>query len=418
MTVMAKIALLFVVFIDIIGQGLVFPIINTLIMEPSSGFLAADTPISVRHFNYGLVIGIFFLSWFFGAPYIAKLSDVIGRKPAILICLLGALAGYAITILSLYMDSLFLLILGRAITGFTAGNQPIAQAAMIDASVDEVDRGRNMGYIITGVSFGLVGGPIIGGFLSDPVLIGSIASLKLPFYAAFVLVIVAMILVIVWFEDSRQDRAPFSFRPLEIFDILLRVRNYPLVLRICSVFLFFHVANVTFYIFIENYMTSRFGYETLGNSMVMLVIGFALAGSSTFLVTPALARFSKQRVVAVNLSVWVVSAIAIILSPVGWFCFIPIFCFYFIFGITYPALLAMFSGSVGDEEQGWVMGITVAIFTLVGGVMSLLGGELMSINIHLPFYIVIVAAVVALTMMSITWRTPDIHKLTDLPKSG
>ncbi len=417
MTVLAKIALLFVVFIDILGQGLVFPIINSLIMDPTSGFLPTDTATSVRHLNYGLVIGIFFLCWFFGAPYIAKLSDVIGRKPAILICLFGALAGYAITIVSLYIDSLFLLILGRAITGLTAGNQPIAQAAMIDGSVDDTDRGRNMGYIITGVSFGLVGGPLIGGFLSDPVLIGSLASLKLPFYAAFVLVMIAIFLVVFAFEDSRQERAPFEFKPLEVFEILWRVTRYPLVMRILSVFLFFHIANVTFYVFIENYMTSRFGYQTFGNSMVMLVIGFALAGSSTFLVTPALARFSKQRIVAVNLVVWALSAAAIIVIPVGWLCFIPIFCFYFIFGITYPTLLSMFSGAVSDEEQGWVMGITVAVFTLAGGVMSLLGGELMTISIHLPFFIVIVAAAVAIIVMSVTWRSPAIHKLTDLKAS-
>ena len=48
-----------------------------------------------------------------------------------MICLAGALVEYVITIVALSMDSLWLLIMGRAITGFTAGNQPIAQAAMI-----------------------------------------------------------------------------------------------------------------------------------------------------------------------------------------------------------------------------------------------------------------------------------------------
>ncbi|MEM7461129.1 MAG: MFS transporter [Pseudomonadota bacterium] len=416
MSTLAKIALLFVVFIDIIGQGLVFPIINTLIMEPTSGFLPSNASDATRHLNYGLVIGIFFLSWFIGAPYISKLSDVIGRKPAILICLFGALAGYAITIVSLYTESLILLILGRAITGFTAGNQPIAQAAMIDGSTDETDRARNMGYIITGVSFGLVGGPIIGGFLSDPTIVGSIASLKLPFFAAFALVVIAILLVVFAFTDSRQQRDPFVFRPFEVFEILWRVSKFPLVIRICMVFVFFHIANVTFYIFIENYMTSRFGFETFGNSMVMLVIGFALAFSSTFLVTPTLARFSKQTVILANFVVWGLCGAAIILIPYAWMCFIPIFCFYFIFGVSYPTFLSMFSASVSDEEQGWVMGITIAMFTMVGGIMSLLGGELMSIDIYLPFYIVVAATVIGVLVMSIVWNKPEIHELTDLPK--
>jgi len=161
MTALAKFALLAVVFVDLMGQGLVFPIINTLMMDPQQSFLPASTTLATRHFNYGLVIGIFFLSWFLGAAYISKLSDSIGRKNAIMICLAGAIVGYVITILSLYMDSLWLLILGRAITGFTAGNQPIAQAAMVDASKDEAEKARNMGFIVAGISAGLVGGPIM-----------------------------------------------------------------------------------------------------------------------------------------------------------------------------------------------------------------------------------------------------------------
>ena len=72
MTPLAKITMTFVVFIDIIGQGLVFPIINALIMESSSTFLPTDTAQSARHFYYGLVIGSFFLAWFLGPlPFLA-----------------------------------------------------------------------------------------------------------------------------------------------------------------------------------------------------------------------------------------------------------------------------------------------------------------------------------------------------------
>jgi hypothetical protein len=53
MSTMAKITLMFVVFVDLIGQGLVFPIVDTLIMEPASGFLPKDTSTAIRHFDYG-----------------------------------------------------------------------------------------------------------------------------------------------------------------------------------------------------------------------------------------------------------------------------------------------------------------------------------------------------------------------------
>lgn len=418
MTPLIRITLMFVVFVDLIGQGLVFPIINSLIMSPKSDFLPEATGLGMRHFNFGMVVGIFFLSWFFGVVYVSKLSDSIGRKNALLICLTGALAGYAFTIAAIMFNSLWLLVLGRAITGFTAGNQPIAQAAMIDGSTDDADRDRNMGYIVTGVSFGLVGGPIIGGLLSDPDIIGSVASFTLPFYAAFVLVLIAMALVLFFFHDIRVERVPYVFRPREIFESLWRVSEYPVVLVLLPVYSLFMIVNVTFYIFVDNYLTSAFGYGVVGGSVAMLVIGVALATSSTFLVNPVQKRFGKRTIVGASLGTMMVCAIAFALIPVAVLTFIPIFLFYFLFGISYPTLLGLFSGSVGDADQGWIMGVTTSIFCLAGGLMSLAGGGLMSISIHAPFYISAGAAITGLIVMGLTWGTPSIRKLTARPQQA
>ncbi|MEP2031314.1 MAG: MFS transporter [Paracoccaceae bacterium] len=418
MTALVRITLMFVVFVDLIGQGLVFPIINSLIMSPTSGFLPESTSSGMRHFNFGLVVGIFFLSWFFGVVYVSKLSDSIGRKNALLICLAGALAGYAITIASVMLNSIWLLVLGRAITGFTAGNQPIAQAAMIDGSTDDADRDRNMGYIVTGVSFGLVGGPIIGGVLAAPDIIGSWASFTLPFYAALVLVLIAMALVLFCFKDIRTERVPYVFRPAEIFESLWRVKEFPVALLLLPVYSLFMIANVTFYIFVDNYLTSAFGYGVIGGSVVMLVIGIALATSSTFLVNPAQERFGKRMVVVASLITMVVCSIAFALSPVAILTFIPIFLFYFIFGVSYPTLLGLFSGSVGEADQGWIMGVTTAIFCLAGGIMSLAGGGLMSFSIRLPFYISAIAAALGLIVLALTWGSPLIQKLTAKSQTG
>lgn len=418
MTTMAKITLMFVVFVDLIGQGLVFPIINTLIMDPSSGFLPDSTSIGIRHFDYGLVVGTFFLAWFLGVVYVAKVSDSIGRKNALLICLGGALAGYAITLVSLYVNSLWLLILGRAVTGFTAGNQPIAQAAMVDGSTDDADRDRNMGFIVTGISFGLVGGPIIGGLLSDPEVLGGLASLKLPFYGAFVLVLIAIGLVIVYFNDIRSEYTPFVFRPRDLTDSLWRVTEHPIVLAILPVYALFMISNVTFYVFIDNYLTSAFGYGVIGGSVAMLVIGVALATSSTFLVKPVQQRFGKREIIGTSLLVMVISVLVFALLPVAYLTYIPVFFFYFLFGVSYPTLLGMFSGSVSDADQGWVMGVTTAVFCLAGGVMSLAGGGLMSLDIRLPFYIAAAAAALGLLVMALTWGSPAIRRLTARPEAS
>jgi len=412
MSTLAKFTLMFVVFVDLIGQGLVFPIINSLIMEPSSSFLPESTAMGIRHFDYGLVIGIFFLAWFLGVVYVAKVSDSIGRKNALLICLGGALAGYAITLVSLYVNSLWLLTLGRAVTGFTAGNQPIAQAAMIDGSTDAADRDRNMGFVVTGISVGLVGGPIIGGMLSDPELLGGVASLKLPFYGAFTLVLIAIAMVIVFFHDIRLERTPFVFRPRDITDSLWRVTEHPIVLRILPVYSFFMISNVTFYVFIDNYLTSAFGYGEIGGSVAMLVIGVALASSSTFLVKPVQKRVGKQRIIGASLLVMVACVMAFALIPVAVAAYVPVFFFYALFGVSYPTLLGLFSSSVSEADQGWVMGVTTAVFCLAGGIMSLIGGELMNFGIRSPFYIAALSATLGLLFMGVTWRAAAVRQLT------
>jgi predicted MFS family arabinose efflux permease len=310
---------------------------------------------------------------------------------------------------------LWLLILGRVVTGFTAGNQPVAQAAMVDASVDDAERDRNMGYLMIGVSAGLVAGPIIGGVLTDKELLGGAASLDMPFYGALVLVVVAIGMVLAFFKDIRTEREPFAFRPAEIFESLWRVTKRPLVLKLMPAFACFMVANVTFYIFVDNYLTSAFGYGTIGGSVAFLVIGIAVAFSGRFLVGPAQQRFDKQRIVGASLIVMVISAIAYIASPIAALCYVPVFVFYLLFGVSYPTLLGLFSSSVGKEDQGWVMGVTVAVFTLAGGIMSLIGGGLMDIDIRMPFYVVIAAALLGLVFMGLGWNKPDIRRLTRRP---
>lgn len=411
MSFMAKVALLFVVFVDLISQGLVFPILNELIMDPTTNFLAVETSEAIRHINYGLVIGLFFLAWFVGVIYLSKVSDSIGRKNALQICLGGALLGYIITIVSLYIGSFWLLVLGRMITGFSAGNQAVAQAAMVDASENDTDRDRNMGYIILGVSFGLVGGPIIGAVLSGQQFIGSYASLTLPFYATVLLVLIAIALVAVFYKDVRREREPFTFRASDLYSGMVRVKDHPLVMQLLPVFICFMIANQTFFVFVVNYLTSAFGYGEVGGSVAMLVVGVALAVSSGLLVKPAQKIFGRRRLVISMLTVMAISVFTFALLPTAILSMIPLFLYFFCFGVTYPTLLGFFSGSVSDADQGWVMGITTSILCLTAGVMALIGGGLMSIDIQLPFFVAAASALLGLLLILTTWNRPEIKKV-------
>ncbi|MGX1308219.1 DHA1 family tetracycline resistance protein-like MFS transporter [Amorphus suaedae] len=413
--VRAKLALVFVVFVDLLGQGLVFPIINALVMDPGQSLLPAGTSEGARQFSYGLVIGVFFLAWFLGAAYVAQLSDAIGRKKAMTICLFGALLGYALTLLALATGSLTLLVVGRAISGFTSGSQPIAQAAMADISTDDTERARNMGYVIAGVSAGLVAGPLIGGVLSDPAIIGPLASLSLPFYAAFACVAVAIAFVQVGYRDARTERKRWRFDPLEIVRMLTKLSRRPLVLRISLVYFVFLAMGNTVYVFVDTYLASRFAYGTFATSLAMLVLGAALAVSSTFCVAPLQVRFGKRVILAATTTVMIAGALLFALTPWPAVAFACVFVIFFCFGIAYPTLIGLYSASVPADEQGWVMGVSTALFTLGAGLVSLAGGELMELSIRAPFYAAAAMGLAVLLLIATAWRGPEVAHVLARP---
>ncbi|WP_445365999.1 MFS transporter [Microbulbifer sp. ANSA001] len=404
MSSMCRLALLAVVFVDLMGQGLLFPIINELVMSTKFQFLPTDTPQATRHLYYGVVICSFFLAWFVGSVYIAKLSDSIGRKNAMVLCLIGALVGYAITILSLVNSSLWLLILGRVVSGFTAGNQPIAQAAMIDASKTELEASRNLGLLVAGMSAGAVAGPIMAGLLADRELLGNIASIQLPFYFALVLVAVTLCLILLFFHDSRKAPMQLKLRFLDLFTQFIHLKDRPGVIRLCPAYLCFMLVHLSFYIFIANYLSSRFQAGLLMTSMAMLTMGIAVAISSLFMVKPVLSRWSKPLVIKLSALVMGGSALVFAFSNQIWLCYLSIFFAYLCFGLAYPALLKTFANSVDETEQGWVMGIATAGFTLVASLISLVGGGAMELNIRLPFFITAAAAILVLLLIQLGWQ--------------
>ena len=136
--------LFMVLFIDSMGMGILFPILAVAFMNPSAHFLAVTTSHAMRTLDYGIVISVFMLCWFFGASILGDYSDIKGRKHSLVICLCGAALGYLLSAFALSWHSITLLIIGRIIAGLTAGSQSIAQAAIVDGST-ESQLNKNMG---------------------------------------------------------------------------------------------------------------------------------------------------------------------------------------------------------------------------------------------------------------------------------
>ena len=140
-----------VVLIDLIGLGIIIPILPFL--APTLG---------ASNLDIALIISIYSLCGGLASPYWGKLSDRIGRKPVILICLAGASASYVLLALA---ETLAALYLSRAIAGVMAGNFGVASAMIADLSKPE-NRAKAMGMIGAAFGLGLVIGPFLGGILA------------------------------------------------------------------------------------------------------------------------------------------------------------------------------------------------------------------------------------------------------------
>ena len=406
-------ALMFTCFVDVMGQGLAFPIFAALLMKPNGGFFEEVSSPSQGALLYGIAIGTFFLTWFFGSLYISRLSDSIGRRSGILICLFGAIAGYAIATASIISHNYTLLVLSRAITGFTAGAQPIAAAAMIDLAENERESARNLGLTTVGMSFGLVIGPIIGGLFSDKDLLGNVASLQLPFVIGGLMCLAGLLLILFGFKDTKAETIPLDTNPFLLFKLLADAFNRLSVRRVAIAYFPYMLCVLGLYVFVSANLSTRFGYGAIGSSIAMFLMGIGLAASSSILVEPLNVRFSKRMIMfscMVLFCIFIAIFLLISSGPLALAIMLPVGILH---GIGYPTVLTGFSESVGKDEQGWVMGFATSLFTIAAAIVSFFGGQLIaSVGPQAPFFFAIACGGVGIIAVLTQWKdVPALSKV-------
>src|SRR5258706_4775795 len=152
------------VFIDLIGFGMVIPILP---------FYANTPPFNATPLEIGFLVASYSLMQFFFSPVLGRLSDRYGRRPILFISLLGSAVGYFVLG---FDNTLFLVFLGRIIAGVTGGNISTAQAYIADVT-SKKDRAKGMGLFGAAFGLGFILGPAIAGVLSK-------YGIQVPFYFA------------------------------------------------------------------------------------------------------------------------------------------------------------------------------------------------------------------------------------------
>ena len=370
---MSPLAVIFVtVFIDLLGFGIIIP----LLPYYAESFGASAFAVGMLGTSYSLMQFLF-------APLWGRWSDRIGRRPIILVGLLGSGASY---LMMAYAHSMALVFAARVLGGIAGANVSTAQAYIADVTTPE-NRAKGMGLIGAAFGLGFIFGPAIGGVLSR-------WGAATPMYFAALLSLANFIAAWFLLPESRRGsgRAPATGRMALVRHALAR----PELALLLSLFFIVTSAFSGFEATFALYAERRFGFTALSIGYVFAFIGVVLSTVQGLLVGRAVKRFGERRVVpfavaAIGLGlalVPVAGSIPVLLAVLGLLAAGM--------GFNGPSLTAMISKLAAADEQGGMLGLAQSLSALGRIVGPAWGGFLFDrFGIGVPYLSAAVIMVVA-----------------------
>lgn len=343
--------------IDVLGIGLLVPVLPQLVTELAGGDLSTGST------YYGWFIAIYAAMQFAFAPVLGGLADRFGRRPVLLVSLFGSGVDYLIMALA---PTLTILFVGRVISGITGANITAANAYIADVSPPG-ERAKNFGLV--GATFGV-------GFIVGPALGGLLAGLghRAPFYAAAALALLNWLYGYFVLPESLSEanRRPFSWRRANPIGSLRSLGKHLLVRDLTIVYVGFGLAQNALVATWVLFTTYRFGWTPFTNGLTLALVGALSALVQGVLVRALVPRIGERRAIILGMCS---SAIAFVIygaSPVGWSMLVGI-AVGSLGGLAGPSAQALISRAVATDEQGEVQGALASLLSLTGMVGPLIG---------------------------------------------
>ncbi|MEM6484124.1 MAG: MFS transporter [Pseudomonadota bacterium] len=359
--------LMFMVFLDLLGFGVVVPLLPeyATYMGASAGLVGV------------LVASYSFMQFIFG-PLLGKLSDALGRRPIILVTLgLNALGFLVLGIAS----TLALVFVGRLISGAATANLSVIQAALSDLSKPE-ERAKVFGFIGAAFGIGFVLGPPIGALINQ--LFG-MTAVGLSVSGLCVLNLAFATLFLPETKIERLDRnVKGKGRPLFMAGSLRRL--YAIMFLFTAAYSVMPVVGVLIF-------AQRFSLSATEIGYVFALIGIITAVGQA-LIGPLTDRFGEKPVLATGLLAIGTGIGALPYIPAPWFIgigLISLAVYALGHAFAHPNLTALAAAEVGPSAQGAVLGQLQASGSLALIIGPLLSGYLYDVDQRIPFAVTLLA---------------------------
>ncbi len=352
----SRVILFATVFFDLLGFGIVIPFLPMY-----------ATRLGIGAGAIGLLLSAYSITQFIFAPLLGRLSDRIGRRPIIMLGLLGSSLSYLIYG---FTDSFAGLLISRAVHGACAATISTAQAYVADTT-EESKRAQAMGMIGAAFGLGFVLGPAIGG------LLGAV-SLRTPVLFAAALTFANLIFAAGWLPESRDPRAGARARPRagsrSSFDLpRLLARHRAVALLFAVAFLMtFAIASLeaTFALTVP----AVYGYAAAGVGGLLAFAGLVQAIAQGYLVGKLVPRTGEAALVVAG-----AGALAAGLAPMGsWSSHAALYGMLILiaagYGFGTTAVATLISRRTGRELQGEALGLNQSVLSLARVLGPIAGG--------------------------------------------
>ncbi|MBP6184673.1 MAG: MFS transporter [Saprospiraceae bacterium] len=370
------------VFIDMLGVGIIIPVLPALFFEEGSMIFTAATPYAERSFLYGLLLASFPFMQFFGAPILGTLSDRYGRKPLLQISLAGTLIGYILFGTAILTHNLWLLFFSRMLPGFMGGNIAIIYSAIADVS-DPQSKAKNFGLVGMAFGLGFILGPTIGGVLADPTVLTWFTP-STPFWFTSALTLINILFVQFIFKETLHTPRLTKFHPLKGVANIVSSFKSPNLRVIFSVVLLQALGFTFFTQFFSVVLINKIGAQLRDIGMLFGWIGVWLVFTQAIIVRYLSKRTQSAAILQFSLPALALAIAAVMLPDQLWLFYI-INPFVAIFqGISAPNLTAVVSAQAGKEHQGEILGINQSMISVGQMLPAVIGGWLNSMNVHMP----------------------------------
>ena len=350
--------ILVTVIVDVMGWGLIIPVMPDLIAGMK------HIPVNEASQYGAWLLSSYALVQFICAPILGNLSDKYGRRPVVLLSLLGFGIDYLFLALSPSYGWLFI---GRIIAGITGASFTTAGAYIADVSTPE-NRAKNFGMIGAAFGLGFIIGPALGGLLSS-------LGIRAPFYAAAILCLLNATYGYLVLPESlpKEHRREFNWKRIYPFGSLLNLRKYPaiggLVISLGLVYIAAHAVQSN-WSFFNKY---RFQWSDKMIGLSLAVVGMLVAGVQAGLIRIVNPKLGNEKSIYLGLMFYSLGLFLFAFATKGWmmFAFLVPYC---MGGIAGPAIQSIMSGNVPPNEQGELQGAITSLMCLT----SIFGPALMN----------------------------------------